>query len=64
MKLPIRLDQFLKIIGIAQTGGHAKIIIQNGEVLVNGEEEWRRGRKLHQGDQVVFEGQEWVVSAK
>ena len=62
MKLPIRLDQFLKIVNVAQTGGHAKILIQNGEVWVNDEAEYRRGRKLHAGDKVKVEGQTWVVS--
>ena len=62
MKLPIRLDQYLKTIDLAQTGGHAKWMIQNGEVLVNGEIELRRGRKLYQGDSVEVDGQVWTVS--
>ena len=62
MKLPIRLDQFLKVVNIAQTGGHAKILIQNGEVWVNDEAEYRRGRKLYEGDKVKVEGETWVVS--
>ncbi len=52
----IKLDQFLKWQGIAQTGGEAKIIIQQGMVEVNGEEELRRGRKLVTGDRVTVEG--------
>ncbi len=62
MKLPIRLDQFLKIVNVAQTGGHAKFLIQNGDVFVNKEVEYRRGRKLRDGDTVTVEGQSWVVS--
>ena len=62
MEFPIRLDQYLKRIDVAQTGGHAKWLIQNGEVLVNGEIELRRGRKLYEGDRVEVEGQTWVVS--
>jgi ribosome-associated protein len=49
----IKLDQFLKWQGIAQTGGEAKIMIQQGIVTVNGEAELRRGRKLVTGDRVT-----------
>jgi len=52
----IKLDQFLKWQGIAQTGGEAKIIIKQGIVEVNGEAEIRRGRKLVTGDLVTIEG--------
>lgn len=52
----IKLDQFLKWQGIAQTGGEAKIIIKQGMVEVNGESENRRGRKLVTGDRVTVEG--------
>ena len=61
MKLPIRLDQFLKLMDIVQTGGHAKLIIQNGEVHVNGEVCTQRGKKLRSGDVVAFQSQEWTV---
>ncbi|MEL6502697.1 MAG: RNA-binding S4 domain-containing protein [Cyanobacteria bacterium J06629_2] len=52
----IKLDQFLKWQGIAQTGGEAKIIIKQGLVMVNGESETRRGRKLVTGDRVSVDG--------
>ena len=52
----IKLDQFLKWQGIAQTGGEAKIIIKQGMVEVNGEAEIRRGRKLVTGDRVTVAG--------
>lgn len=52
----IKLDQFLKRQGIAQTGGEAKIIIKQGMVEVNGKEESRRGRKLVAGDRVTVAG--------
>ena len=52
----LRLDQFLKLCGIADTGGQAKLLIQGGEVLVNGELETRRRRKLVGGDVVAFDG--------
>ena len=51
----IRLDNLLKFSGIAETGGHAKILIQNGEVLVNGEVCTMRGKKMRKGDIAQFE---------
>lgn len=49
----IKLDQFLKLVGVAATGGQAKLMIQGGDVLVNGMLETRRGRKLVSGDHVT-----------
>lgn len=57
----IKLDQFLKLIGIVSTGGQAKLIIQEGEVLVNGVLETRRGRKLKTGDSVTVAEQTFDV---
>ncbi|MBE9108992.1 S4 domain-containing protein YaaA [Nodosilinea sp. LEGE 07298] len=57
----IKLDQFLKQMQVVGTGGQAKLMIQDGEVNVNGEVETRRGRKLVAGDRVEVEGQTWVV---
>lgn len=57
----IKLDQFLKWQGIVQTGGEAKFLIQDGEVLVNGEVETRRGRKLVWGDRVTVGGLTYEV---
>jgi ribosome-associated protein len=56
----IQLDQFLKLQGIVGTGGQAKMLIQGGEVRVNGEMETRRRRKLQLGD-VVEVGDELIV---
>jgi len=50
----IRLDQFMKFVGLARSGGQAKHMIQNGEVRVNGEVETRRSRKLREGDLVTI----------
>jgi ribosome-associated protein len=50
----IKLDQFLKWQQLAQTGGEAKMLIQTGQVSVNGEVETRRGRKLLAGDTVAL----------
>ncbi len=57
----IKLDQFLKVVGIAQTGGQAKLLIQAGEVKVNGTVETRRGRKLALGDRVSTMGDTFKV---
>lgn len=46
----IRLDSALKLAGLVSTGGQAKVFIQNGDVLVNGEECLQRGKKLRLGD--------------
>ena len=51
----IRLGQALKATGIADSGLDAKELIQQGLVLVNGEIDERRGRKLYDGDEVVFD---------
>lgn len=59
----IKLDQFLKQQGIVQTGGQAKLLIQAGEVKVNGAMETRRGRKLVSGDRVSTMGQTFTVSS-
>ncbi|RVU55741.1 RNA-binding S4 domain-containing protein [Anaerosphaera multitolerans] len=60
----IKLDSFLKLMGVAQTGGEAKIFITEGLVKVNGEIELRRGRKLYNNDKVEFEGEIFVVGEK
>ena len=57
----IRLDSAMKLANLVVTGGHAKIVIQEGEVLVNGEVCTMRGKKLHDGDIVKFEDFEFVV---
>lgn len=51
----IRLDSFLKLCDAVQSGGHAKIVIQDGEIKVNGVICTQRGKKLHVGDKVEFE---------
>lgn len=48
----IRLDALLKLAGLAETGGHAKIMVQQGQVLVNGEPCSQRGRKIRPGDRI------------
>ena len=51
------LDQFLKQAGVVGSGGQAKVLIQAGEVLLNGVVETRRGKKLAPGDIVTVGGE-------
>ena len=51
----IRLQDLLKLSGLCSTGGMAKIVIQNGEVELNGEVCTMRGKKLRSGDRVSYE---------
>lgn len=57
----IRLDSFLKLTGMVDTGGQAKVIIQNGQVSVNGESCLMRGKKLFPGDVVTLLKREFQV---
>lgn len=58
----IKLDQFLKWQNIVNTGGEAKIRIQEGEVIVNGKIETRRGKKLRTGDRVTVANKTYTVN--
>lgn len=57
----IKLQDLLKLSGLAATGGMAKIFIQNGEVSVNGEVCTMRGKKLRGGDYAEYDGVKVVV---
>ena len=57
----IRLDSLLKLTGLVDTGGQAKIMIQNGEISVNGEPCAMRGKKLRPGDIVACGGKQFQV---
>jgi len=59
----ITLDALLKAAGLASSGGDAKRLIQQGGVLVNGEVDLRRGRKLRAGDQVAVAGRRVALRA-
>lgn len=52
----IRLDSLLKFSGLAETGGHAKLLVQNGQVMLNGEVCTMRGKKIRKGDKVLYDG--------
>lgn len=57
----IKLDQFLKLAAIVQTGGEAKMLISDGGVSVNGEVCLMRGKKLRIDDIVEIEGYEKFI---
>ena len=52
----IKLGQALKLSDLVDSGVEAKLVIQDGQVKVNGEVEYQRGRKLRNGDIVEFDG--------
>lgn len=53
----IKLGQAMKLAGLVSSGIEAKVVIQDGEVKVNGEIDTRRGRKLYSGDNFEFNGE-------
>lgn len=57
----IKLQDLIKLSGAVDTGGMAKVIIQNGEVSVNGEICTMRGKKMRSGDRAVFDDFEMIV---
>ena len=58
----IKLQDLLKLANLVSTGGEAKIVIQEGEVSVNGEVCTMRGKKIRPGDTVSYDGEELTVS--
>ena len=59
----IPLNALLKMMNIAQTGGHANVMITNEEVLVNGEIETAKRKKIRVGDRVEAQGTTITVMA-
>lgn len=57
----IKLGQAMKLAGLVDSGVEAKILIQNGEVRVNGEVDTRRGRKLYPQDVFEYQGKQVTV---
>ena len=58
----IKLDSFLKYADAAQTGGHAKMMISDGIIKVNGEVCTQRGKKIKPGDSVEISGKIFKVT--
>lgn len=57
----ITLGQFLKYVGIIDSGFLAKLYLNENYALVNGEKENRRGRKLYPGYEIIVEGQHFLI---
>lgn len=57
----IKLDQFLKLAGLAQTGGQAKMIIADGHVKVNGEISVQRGKKIRKNDKIEVDDEHLFI---
>lgn len=57
----IKLDQFLKLAGVTGSGGESRLFISNNCIIVNGEEEVRRGRKLRQDDLIEINGETYKI---
>ena len=60
----IKLQDLLKLAGVVYTGGEAKVLIQEGQVEVNGEVCSMRGKKLRPGDSFAFNGQTYAITEK
>ena len=59
-RYPIRLGQFLKLANLVQDGLEAKALILEGNIVVNGETELRRGRQLTRDDIIIFENSRYL----
>ena len=59
----IRLGQALKLSGLAESGGEARALVEDGVVTVNGEVETRRGRQLRDGDVFAVGGETLRIGA-
>jgi len=57
----IEMNQLLKLMQFVQSGGHAKLVIEDGLVFVNGEQEFRKRRKMRNGDVLEMEGKKLEV---
>lgn len=60
----IKLDAFLKFASAVSSGGEAKVLIAQGDVLVNGEVCTMRGKKIRPGDTVSLGGETFEVVAQ
>lgn len=58
----IRLQDLMKLADLVASGGEAKVLIQDGQVLVNGAVCLQRGRKLRPGDRISYRGRSCTVA--
>ena len=59
----IELVKLLKLLRIAESGGHAKIMVEEGDVFLNGVQEFRKRAKLRSGDKVEVMGEEILIKS-
>lgn len=64
VRTPIRINQFIKLLNIAETGGHVGEIITRGHILVDGEIELRKTRQITGGEVVSYHHIIWQVASK
>lgn len=57
----IKLGQLLKLVHLISSGGEEKVFVLTHKILVNGESENRRGRKLYPNDKIVVDNHEFVI---
>ena len=57
----ITLGQFIKVVDLISSGGEAKVFLLNTEVLINGEKDNRRGRKLYKNDLIIINDIEYKI---
>lgn len=60
----IKLGQALKLAGLVGSGIEAKVVIQNGQVLVNGRVEMQRGKKLVENDEISYNGDSFIIKKR
>lgn len=57
----ITLGQLIKVLDLVASGGETKAFLLNSQILVNGEKEARRGKKLYEGDFIVINNKEYKI---
>ncbi|MEZ5104338.1 MAG: RNA-binding S4 domain-containing protein [Draconibacterium sp.] len=57
----IELVKLLKLLRIAETGGHAKILVEEGDVFLNGQKEFRKRAKLRDGDEIQVFNEKIII---
>jgi ribosome-associated protein len=58
----VELNKLLKLLGLCETGGHANIVIEDGQVKYNNEVEFRKRKKLYKGDMVIYNNHEIKIN--
>ena len=57
----ITLGQFIKVVDLVSSGGETKYFLLTTKVLVNGQEDNRRGKKLYKGDQIIINDVQYKI---